>query len=67
MSCDAILPPTEIYPYHIVQKWMGYAQLSTTAIYADAGAVGKGRTAHRGAVVGVNPQFGICLFRLSAE
>ena len=26
-------------PLHIVQKWMGHAQLSTTAIYADA--VGK--------------------------
>jgi site-specific recombinase XerD len=26
-------------PMHMVQKWMGHAQLSTTAIYADA--VGK--------------------------
>jgi len=26
-------------PLHMVQKWMGHAQLSTTAIYADA--VGK--------------------------
>ena len=23
-------------PLHMVQKWMGHAQLSTTAIYADA-------------------------------
>ncbi|WP_234984141.1 tyrosine-type recombinase/integrase [Roseivivax jejudonensis] len=27
-------------PLHMLQKWMGHAQLSTTAIYADA--VGKG-------------------------
>lgn len=26
-------------PLHMLQKWMGHAQLSTTAIYADA--VGK--------------------------
>nr|WP_255670846.1 site-specific integrase [Cognatishimia sp. F0-27] len=26
-------------PLHMVQKWMGHAQLGTTAIYADA--VGK--------------------------
>ncbi len=26
-------------PLHMVRKWMGHAQLSTTAIYADA--VGK--------------------------
>jgi integrase/recombinase XerD len=27
-------------PLNVVQKWLGHAQLTTTAIYADADAVG---------------------------
>jgi len=34
-------------PLHLVQKWLGHAQLSTTAIYADAvGAEEKGTVSH---------------------
>jgi site-specific recombinase XerD len=33
------LPTANGVPLHMVQKWTGHAQLSTTAIYADA--VGK--------------------------
>lgn len=31
--------PLNGVPLHVLQKWLGHAQLSTTAIYADA--VGK--------------------------
>lgn len=42
-------------PLDMVQKWLGHAQLSTTAIYADAvGAEEKRREEHNGKDVGVS-------------
>ena len=42
-------------PLNLVQRWMGYAQLTTTAIYAEA--VGEDATADLGPVVhvGIHP------------